>query len=361
MCSAAGPTFAADTIYVGPSGGNWDVDANWRGVGGDTIFGNGDDTFVQPGATDDAIIFDGSTVNLNTTETVLEVQVSAPNHAGDTSAAHGVTRLNIGPGAALTTNGNSSGIQVGLQLDAGQAIGSSRGEIVQTGGAVVIQQGANGLRMSASGSGNMADSLYRISGGSLRGAAGAGAMVSDLRVGLITNVWDEAEFHVVGSAATSIRFLDVQAAANSAEQGDSIFHFNLDAGGVTPIIAEDELQFRGDATNGLGNNILKIDLIGEAPSTDIILFQADRLNTNGVASGAANEHFDLLEGALVQRDFGAFRYRWTLDYTDGSDEGTIDASVALRFVSKTVIPEPSSLALLALGWLPFAGRRRQQN
>jgi hypothetical protein len=356
------PALAADVIFVGPTNGTWNLDANWQGVGPDTTFGNGDDTFVQPTTADAAIIWDGSTVDLTSTETILEMQVSTPAHPGDTSVAHGVARLNIGPGAVLTTNGNSSGIRLGRVLDAGQAIGTSRGEIVQTGGSVVIQQGANGLRMSASDSGNVADSLYRISGGSIRGGAGADdTMVSDLRVGTITNVWNEAEFHVVGSSATSIRFLDIQAAANSAENGDSIFHFSIDAGGVTPIVAEDELQWRGDATNGLGNNFLNIDLIGEAPSSDIVLFRADRLNTNGVPSGAANEHFtNLLEGDSVIRTWGLHTYTWTLDYTDGSDDGMLHDSVALRFVSKVAVPEPASAVLVVLGVLALTCRRSTQ-
>jgi hypothetical protein len=144
--------------------------------------------------------------------------------------------------------------------------------------------------------------------------------------------------------------------------GDAIMHFSIDSGGVETIIAEDELQFRGDAALGFGNNILQIDLIGEPASTDIILVQADRLNTNGPPSGAANEHFtNLLEGATIQRDFGTSRYIWTLDYTDGSDDGVLDASVALRFVEKQVIPEPGGLALLAAGGLMLARRRRERH
>lgn len=361
----ASAALAADTIYIGPTPGDWNVDANWQNVGGNGIFGDGDDANIQPGTADAAIIFDGKTVNLASPETVLELQVSVPAHAADTSATHGVARLNIGAGAALVTNGNSSGIRVGRVLDAGQAIGSSRGEIVQTGGSVVIQQGANGLRLSQADSLNVGDSFYQISGGSLRGGAGAdGTMVSDLRVGAIANVWDEAEIHIVGSAATSIRFLDIQAAANSAENGDSIFHFSLDAGGVTTLVAEDEFQWRGDATNGLGNNILEIDLIGEAPQADIPLILADRLNTNGVPSGPANEHFtNILEGDLVVRDFGTFRYTWTADYFDpasGADDGVLDAGLTLRFVSREVIPEPGSVTLLAaVGGLALARRRRR--
>jgi hypothetical protein len=357
--------FAADTIYIGPSGGTWGLDPNWQNVGPDGIFGTGDDTNVEPGAADAAVILDGKTVNLSTPETVLEVQVSVPANPADTSATHGTARLNVLPGATLTTNGNTAGIRVGRALDAGQALGTSRGEIIQTGGSVIIQQGSNGLRLSQSGEGNVSDSLYQISGGSVRGGAGAdGTMVSNLALGTITNNWGEAEFHVVGSAPTSIRFLDVALGANNqvGGSGTTVLHFSLDAGGVTPIIAEDELQWRGTSPNVLGQNLLEIDLIGEAPQSDITLILADRLNTNGATSGAANEHFsNYLEGAPIQADFGTYRYHWTLDYTDpttSADNGILDASVVLRFQSREIIPEPTSLALLGAAGLMLARRRR---
>jgi hypothetical protein len=365
VMALSGTAFAVDSIYVGPPAATWDADANWRNAGPDLAFGNGDDVFAQPGAADAAIVLDGSTVNLNSTETVLEVQVSHAANVNDLSATHGVARINVGAGALLTTNGNSSGIRLGRQLDVGQAIGTSRGEIVQTGGSVLIAQGSNGLRLSQADGGNVGDSLYRISGGSVRGGSGAdGTMVSNLALGLITNNWGEAEFHVVGSAATSIRFLDITMGANNVGggSGDTIMHFSIDAGGVTPIVAEDELQWRGTAPAVLGDNLLEIDLIGEAPSADITLFLADRLNTNGAASGAANEHFtNILEGDPVVRQFGGFEYTWTMDYTDpttSADNGVLDASVVLRFQSKVAIPEPSSLALLAAGGLTLVRRKR---
>ena len=365
VLALSGTASAVDTVFVGPSGGTWDDNNNWRQGGPDLTLGNGDDVFVQPGAADAAIILDGSTANVSTAESVLELQVSHAANVFDTSAAHGVARLNVLPGATLTTNGNTSGIRLGRQLDVGQALGTSRGEIIQTGGSVIIAQGSNGLRLSQADGGNVGDSLYRISGGSVRGGAGAdGTMVSNLALGTITNNWGEAEFHVVGSGATSIRFLDVALGANNqvGGSGDTILHFSLDAGGVTPIIAEDELQWRGTSPNQLGDNLLEIDLIGEAPQTDITLILADRLNTNGATSGAANEHFsNYLEGAPIQADFGIYRYHWTLDYTDpttSADNGILDASVVLRFQSREIIPEPTSLGLLGAAGLMLARRRR---
>lgn len=360
--AAATPAIAIDTVFTGPVGGTWDSDANWSQAGPDLAYGGIDDVHVQPGTGDAAIIIDGSTVNLTTTESVQDLQVSNPSHASDTSITHGVARLNIGSGAVLTTSGSSAGIRVGRQLDAGQAIGSSRGEIVQTGGSVYIAQGANGLRLSEVDGGiNVADSYYEISGGSIRGGnSTGGAIVSDLRIGRRENTWGTAEFHVKGSGATGIEFLDLQmAGSNQAGGGDSILHFSIDEGGVETIVVADELQFRGDA-NGFGNNFLVLDLIGLAPESDITLILADRLNTNGVTNDPSLERFTgMPDGTEIVRQFGGFEYTWLLVYTDGLDDGVLDASVVLDFQSRTVIPEPATAALTAVGVATMLLRRRE--
>lgn len=352
---ASGPAMAADTNFSAGTG-IWDLDANWSQAGADLAYGTADDPHVQPGAADAAIITSGQTVTLNSVESVLEAQVAHPANAFDTIG--GTARLNIVAGGSLTTTGNSSGIRVGRALDAGALAGSSRGEIVQTGGSVIIATGSNGLRLSEADSGTVGDSLYRISGGSVRGGAGAdGTMVSDLRVGDPAKVFASAEFHIVGSAATSARFLDVRAAANAAGNGTSTFHFSLDAGGVTTLVAEDEFQFRGATT--LGNNQLLIDMVGEAPLTDITLVTADRLTTNGITSDPLSERFTgLPQGSAIAVAFGSFIYNYNLVYTDGSDDGTLDASIVLDFQSRTLVPEPASLAALGLGGM-LAGRRRR--
>ena len=369
LLATATPSFGADTVYTGPLSGTWDLDANWSQIGPDLTWGTPDDVHVQPGAADAAIVLDGSTVNLSSAETVLEVAVSHAASTADTSATHGVARLNISTGAALVTNGNSTGIRVGRLLDAGQAVGSSRGEIVQTGGSVNIQQGANGLRLSEAdgpfGGTPVGDSYYEISGGSLTGRSAVNTIVSDMRIGRRENVWGTAEFHVNGSGATEIRFLDIQMAGNVASltggtgSGTSILHFSIDAGGVETVVAEDEFQFRG-GNETLGQNLLQLDLIAEAPEADLLLVQADRLNTNGITGNAALERFTgMPDGTVIIRQFGGFEYQWTLEYGDGSDDSTLDAFVMLDFVSKTLVPEPTSLALLGLGSMALLRRRRR--
>lgn len=354
-----GTVSAAETFFIAGTG-TWDADANWAQVGGDATLGTGDDVNVQPGLADAAIIFDNQTVNLNSTESVLEVQVATPA-SGHFSGSNGTARLNVGPGAALTTNGNSAGMRVGRGLAVGQALGTSRAEVVQTGGSVFIAQGTNGVRLSAGDSGNVADSFYQISGGTLRGGAGGAGIVSDLRVGQTGSNFNSAEFHVVGSGPTEIRFLDVQVASSTAElaasgntNGHSIIRFSLDAGGVTPIIAEDEFQFRTTVA-GSAVGLLMVDLIAEAPQTDITLVIADRLGNNG---SAAERFYNYGDGDLLVASGAGWDYSYLVDYTDASDDGVLDASIVLRYQSRSLIPEPSALSLLGLAGLALVRRRR---
>ena len=68
-----------------------------------------------------------------------------------------------------------------------------------------------------------------------------------------------------------------------------------------------------------------------------------------------------VEGDPVTADFGIYRYHWIMDYTDpttSADNGILDASVILRFQSREIIPEPTSLALFGAGALMLARRRR---
>ena len=66
------------------------------------------------------------------------------------------------------------------------------------------------------------------------------------------------------------------------------------------------------------------------------------------------------DGTPISRAYQDYLYTWNLDYTDGSDDGTLDASIMLDFVSRVIIPEPGSLApLCAGGAAGIMGRRRR--
>jgi hypothetical protein len=303
-----------------------------------------------PGAADVADISNSFTVGVSSAQSVSEVIVGWPN--GATATNPGTATLNVGPGANIQVS-STNGMRVGRIMKTGQLAGTSKGIVNQTGGTVQVNSGTNGMRLSqgdSSATTPMADSVYNISGGSVRGGPTNGTMTAPLQIGLNTNLYNLSEFHMIGSGVTEARFEDVRIQGNVG--GQTILHFSLDAGGITPLIAEDEMRFVGTNTN-----TLLVDLIGLAPQTDITLITADRLNT---ASSAPSETFTgLPEGAPISASFGGFTYNWQIHYTDASDNGVLDASVKLLFVSRVEIPEPASFALMGLACMALAMLRRR--
>lgn len=336
LLSASSATAATMRFDNGGGTGLWETATNWdEATTPDTL----------PGAADTADISNSFTANVSSAQTVTEVIVGWPN--GATSTVAGTATLNVLPGANVISTSTS---RIGRAVKTGQAAGSSKGIVIQTGGTYQINTGTNGLRLSQGDSGTVADSLYRISDGSVRGGPTNGSMTAPLQIGAIANVYNSAEFHMMGSAIDDARFEDVRIQGNVG--GSTVLHFSLDAGGVTALVAEDEMRFVGTNTN-----TLLVDLIGLAPLTDITLITADRLNT---ASSAPSETFTgLPNNAPLSATFGPYTYNWLVKYQDGSDDGTLDAFVKLQFVSRTEIPEPMSLALVVIGGLAMTVLRRR--
>ena len=331
---------AALTMRFDNGGGDglWETPANWNeDTNPDTL----------PGAADVADISNSHTASISSTQTITEVAIGWPNGAVATQS--GVATLNVLAGTTLTTT-TGTGMRVGRLLKGGQLLGSSQGRVFQSGGLVQINGSTQGLRLSAGDSGNVADSYYRISGGRLLATGASNA----IQVGNLASNYVLSEFHVYGSGATEIRTDDFR--IQDSPTGTTRLHMSLDAGGVTPITANDEFQFRG--TN---NNELLIDLIGLAPTTDITLVTADRLGNN---SGAMENFFGLPQGSPISASFGPpsqqYTYNWTIDYLDASDNGILDAHIKLLFVSRTLsVPEPASFLLIGLGGVALALMRRR--
>jgi hypothetical protein len=117
---------------------------------------------------------------------------------------------------------------------------------------------------------------------------------------------------------------------------------------VTPIVVEDQFDIQNHDNNGnpTGTVLLEINLQGTPAEADILLVSADRLTPTSGAAPFVN-FTGLPDGSPIVRTFGNFIYTWNLDYTDGGDDGTLDASITLDFVSRTEVPEPGALAAAA--------------
>ena len=243
-----------------------------------------EDDNVPDASGENAIIRNGFTVNLSGVVTPSELQVSRGGSPDFPQTLTGTARLNVLTGAdlqALSTNG----IRIGRVVQSGAAAGDSHAEVHQTGGLLQINSGTNGLRLSQADSNIVADSLYRISGGSVRGGPTNLAMTAPLQIGSAGSTpttFSRAEFHVVGSGPSEIRFEDIRIGGNT---GTAVIHFSLDSTGAETMIAEDELRFVT-----AGANELVVDAIAQPPQADITLIQADRLGTAfGRDGGAVHE------------------------------------------------------------------------
>jgi len=338
---AASPVFGATIRFDNEGGtGLWETPENWVGD-------------LLPSNVDIADIGSTFTASLSSAQTVQELQVGWPNSSP--TYLPGTSTLNILPGANLQAT-VSNAVRIGRAVQAGQLVGSSQGVVNQTGGLLQLATGTNGLRLSQADGTIVADSLYVISGGSVRGGPTNGTMTNPLNMGAAANSYNRAEFRVVGSGPTEIRFEDIRLTPSTTGtgNGETMLHFQLDAGGVTPMIAEDELRITG--TSGA---LLEVSLIGLPPQTDIDLILADRIT----GSTSPYQPFsNAPDGTQFVRSFNDWEYTWNVRYfedANGSDNGIIESYVRLEFVSAIQVPEPATLGLLALGGLVLVRRRQR--
>lgn len=325
---AAGLPVSAATFRFdnGAGTGAWGDAQNWNNANGpDGVAGNGDDNSDGvPGSTDVAEIYNTSTVNVSDARSVQEIQLG--NGAGTAT-------LNVTGGSLALGGGNN---RIGREFGAG-GLGSAAGHLIQTGGAVTSTTNVN---MSYDKL-NSADSLWRVSGGSVDLSA------VQLRVGRNTQQFNRAEFEVVGSAATAITIEDMLVRRGTNTGSEAVISFVIDAGGVTTIVVEDELNF--------GNATLELSLSAAPPTSDIVLFDANRLTSLNSNPLGYEPFLGLDHGGDVSVVFGGNEYTWTINYRDV----TGDSAIWLNNLRVEAVPEPTSLALLSAAGMFLARRGRR--
>jgi hypothetical protein len=205
------------------------------------------------------------------------------------------------------------------------------GSVVQTGGTGVD------VKLSASGQAFRPSGVISISGGSF-------STTGTITMGATSNVTQggAAVLEIDGSGATLIQVGDLK-----LENADAtaIFRPIIDAGGLTPLNATDEIQFE--------ELQLDLQLSDVPPAGNIVLMRADRISNE-------NQFVGIPDGADVSATFGLNLYTWTINYFDHSpSEGDPIDAVVLSNLRVSLIPEPASLILLGFGGLALVGLRRR--
>lgn len=237
-----------------------------------------------------------------------------------------------GTGTNLSGNGTQTAtLRVGFYVGRNA---NSQGTFVQSGGVVNV---SNGLYLA---DGNNAKGSYTISGGTLNLAGELRVAPSTVDVGNATTLTgNSATFSIVGHAAPAIT-------ANSlvADTGGSTLNFSIDSStGTTPL----------NVVAGTVGGVAYDGIAHLATAT-----QVDVDNVSGFTPGAGSR-YTLLTAASISAlptlvlDGDAFDTSALSIVTNGDGTQSLVASFA-------AVPEPGSLAALALGGLALAGRRRRR-
>jgi len=214
---------------------------------------------------------------------------------------------------------------------------NSTAYLTQIGGDIVITGGSGvDIKLGNSGTQYGPGAVYSISGGSLMSEG-------TINPGSNNTTSGPLKFQIDGSGATAIQIEDFK--TESGTVADVFFSVILDAGGVTPLVVNDDFQME--------NVQFMLALSAVPPAGDIVLARADRLSND-------NQFVGHPDGSDVSAVFGPYTYTWTINYFDSSSDGNIIDAIVLS--NLRVIPEPASLALLGIGGVAFAGfamRRRR--
>ena len=304
--NAATLTWDGDTNNEFHTAANWNPDTDISGGAGTGFVQNNDLTVSSgtPSTNSNVVFIGGSSMLIN---------------GGDVTWSG---RYNtIGAGATASAEITSGSLTVNYNGGSGHAFkvgdnNGSDGTIVQSGGTVTATNANDWLELAAGQSG--AQGTYRISGGTLNagrvsnGSAGTGL------------------FHIIGDAAT----INLTGSDGTSYSQNAASTLELDINGISAIDATDAVSLAGT----LDVEFLATPTNGQ--TFDIINY------------GSLSGTFDTFD-TLVDSPLGADTITLSIDYGTQSNDAVVLAVT-------NVIPEPASLALLGLGGLLIAGRRRRR-
>ena len=347
---ALGTTAQADTYNGAGVGDKWETDANW--AGGSVPANNSSNILINGGHD---VIYDTATWDYLQTNSLAQSSTqhrvarwlinenTGAGAIGDNSitfdfadpggAARQVLATNTSsaifgsrPSGITTINVDSGEINTGARTSFGARAGGTGILNLNSDDSVFIVGRSNLQLGYTNAGGTNGTGIANITRGTLRTREGLG-------------IGATSEFNVFGSTATEIGIGSqgsVDGFYNQLENG--ILSVGLDAGGVTDILIDDsdDNGTGGAATFASGSILDASDLGGWSPNVwETVLEAEGGITDNGLVLSAAS----LAAGWEKQ-----------IITSGGSD---------LLQVRLVAVPEPSSLALLGLGGLFFAGRRRR--
>jgi hypothetical protein len=332
--------------------------------GQSTVFGDEFDNDANTGAWEDATNWENDTLPDTVTAEIFLEDVNNPLPTMNglptvtlSSGTHSPTLLDLGGGSdndlgdiqLLMTGGTlnlNTDSEIGNGSDSNSAIAGSTAYFTQTGGDVVVTGGSGvNLKLSSGGDAIPMGSVYSISGGSLvsNGTIDIGGGTVGLPIP--SYVPASALFEIVGTGPSQVMIEDLRTTTDGdADATTNSLGFVLDAGGVTPLVVNDDVQME--------NLNLQLSLSAAPPISDIVLVQADRLSND-------NQFVGLPDGSDLTALFDGNFYTWTINYFDSSDDETVIDAIVLSNLRVAPIPEPSTAALCILAASMVMLRRRR--
>lgn len=320
--------------------------ATWTGGGDGTSFE--DDANWNPNPPDatrniNTAVTVTRDVDINVNRTFVEggavLNVTAGTHSDGQS---GASIYNfVGNNSLGTVNQSGGSYDIGHALRIGGGNANSDGTYNLSGGSLNLSRGANSNLQSGTDRPSLqvgsptagAQGLFEISGGSLITRFGS-------------HIGGGGVFSVVGSGASSISFgNNANGDGHWVQRSGSTLKAAIDAGGLTKIFIDDN---NDDGLNVFAEfeagSLLDLSFNGIAPvagTWTVLELENNDIEISGTGTVTGNSLGLALTGS-----------------TDANWSFAVDNSGANGLLIATYVPEPGSLALLGLGGLLIARRRR---